>query len=74
MRRKISGGACLVAMVALVVATAGIVFGGEEGPSALIEVTRHDFGEIFERKLYKHTFMVKNVGTADLRIEKVQPG
>ncbi len=74
MRRKISAGACLAAMVAVVVATAGIVFGGEEGPSALIEVTRHDFGEIFEQKFYKHTFIVKNVGTADLRIEKVQPG
>ncbi|MFQ5510906.1 MAG: DUF1573 domain-containing protein [Candidatus Krumholzibacteriia bacterium] len=74
MRKRIGAVACLSAMVALAVMTAGVALGDEEGPVVLIEQTRHDFGEIFEQKMYKHAFTIKNIGTADLRIEKVQPG
>jgi hypothetical protein len=74
MRRRISAGVCLAAMLVVMVASAGVAFGEVEGPVLLIEETRHDFGEIFEQKVYKHSFVIKNVGTAELKIEKVQPG
>ncbi|MEE9270346.1 MAG: DUF1573 domain-containing protein [Candidatus Krumholzibacteria bacterium] len=74
MRRRISAGVCLAAMLAVMVASAGVAFAEGEEPVVLIEETRHDFGEIFEQKVYKHSFVIKNVGTADLKIEKVQPG
>jgi hypothetical protein len=46
--------------------------GGE--PTALIENMRHDFGQIYEQKSFKHTFKVKNTGSGDLNIEQVKPG
>lgn len=46
--------------------------GGE--PSAMIEQTRYEFGEIYEQKSYKHTFKIKNSGTGELRIDQVKPG
>lgn len=43
-------------------------------PEILIEEMRHDLGEVYEQEKYTHKFKVKNVGTADLMIEKVKPG
>ena len=46
----------------------------ESQPSCLIEELRHDMGEVFEQEKYMHTFVVKNVGDADLEIISVRPG
>ena len=43
-------------------------------PKALIEEKRHDLGEVYEQDKYSHQFSVKNIGDADLKIEKVKPG
>ncbi len=54
-------------LVALLTATVILPAGAEDydagGPDILIETMRHDFGEILERKFYRHAYTVKNVGT-----------
>ncbi len=42
-------------------------------PQAVIGQTTFDFGKIFEDRALTHTFVVKNTGTAPLRIEDVDP-
>jgi hypothetical protein len=46
----------------------------EKQPKIVIEEMRHDFGETYEQKVYKHTFKVKNTGDAELFIKQVKPG
>ena len=43
-------------------------------PVIKVEVKSHDLGEVYEAKSYKYTFKVKNVGDADLKIDRVKPG
>lgn len=65
-------------LAALLTATVILPAGAEDndnaGPDILIETMRHDFGEILERKVYRHVYIVKNVGTKDLIIQEVKPG
>ena len=42
-------------------------------PQASIGQTTFDFGQIFENQPLTHTFVIKNTGTAPLRIEYVDP-
>lgn len=48
----------------------------EEGrqPVLVLEEVVHDLGVVFESETYKHAFVVRNEGKADLVIEKVKPG
>lgn len=43
---------------------------------ALIEIPEatHDFGEVIEGESVSHRFVVKNKGTAELKIAQVRPG
>ncbi len=41
-------------------------------PRAIIEGAHYQFGPVLEGTLFKHTFVVKNSGSASLKIEKVQ--
>lgn len=64
-----------VALLAAFVLASGVVAQEKEGkPQIVIEEMRHDLGEVFETKAYKHQFKVKNTGTADLEIKQVKPG
>ena len=44
-----------------------------DAPSMVISETRFDFGEVDEGSVVSHDFIVKNNGSADLRIVKVSP-
>ncbi len=46
----------------------------ENQPAIIIEELVYDFGTVFEQPSYKHTFIVKNEGKADLIIKDVKPG
>jgi hypothetical protein len=62
-------------LVVLTLGTTAVAPAQDDGkPVILIEVKRHDFGEVYEQDKYRHDFKVKNTGTADLKIEKVKPG
>jgi hypothetical protein len=43
------------------------------GPRAAIGETTFDFGKIYEDRPLTHTFIIRNTGTAPLRIEDVDP-
>lgn len=45
-----------------------------EGPKLLIPETVFDFGYAPPRSALSHHYLVKNVGTDTLKIEKVRPG
>ncbi len=61
----------LVAILLLAIAVAA---NAEDVAKVEIQDVRADFGEAFARDKYEHTFLIKNVGTADLLIENVKPG
>jgi len=42
-------------------------------PQAVVGETAFDFGTIFEDRVLSHTFVIKNTGTATLRLEDVDP-
>ncbi|MEJ2673281.1 MAG: DUF1573 domain-containing protein [Deltaproteobacteria bacterium] len=42
-------------------------------PRAVIGETTFDFGKIFEDRAMTHTFVIKNTGSAPLRVEDVDP-
>ncbi len=44
-----------------------------KGPKIEIKEMRYDFGKILKGTAVSHTFEVKNVGSEQLVIEKVQP-
>jgi hypothetical protein len=46
----------------------------EGAPKLVISEKIHDLGRIYEPEKYEHTFIIKNTGTADLVIDRVQPG
>ena len=43
-------------------------------PKLKIHDPRYDWGEVFQGESARHSFVVENVGTADLRIIQVKPG
>jgi hypothetical protein len=43
------------------------------GPLARVDEPAHDFGEITQGAVVRHTFVLQNAGTADLTIARVQP-
>ena len=73
MRTHVSKGVTLALLIGFVLTT---VVGAqdEKQPTVIIEEMRHDLGERYEEKVFKHTFKVKNTGKADLRIAQVKPG
>lgn len=66
---RIAGVLCVLLLMAL-----SITAQAADQPSAVFGETTFDFGEVFEQKEYRHVFVVKNVGKADLVIEDVHPG
>jgi hypothetical protein len=44
------------------------------GPAVAVAESTFDFGVMREDKDYSHTFIIKNEGTSELIIEKVQHG
>jgi hypothetical protein len=44
-----------------------------DAPSMVIQETKFDFGEVDEASLVSHDFIVKNLGNAELQINKVSP-
>jgi hypothetical protein len=46
----------------------------EGGPSIQLPETTFDFGEAIEGSEVAHDFVVKNTGSAELKIEQVRPG
>lgn len=46
----------------------------ENKPVIVMEEIVHDFGTVFESQNYKHSFVVKNEGKAELIIKSVKPG
>jgi hypothetical protein len=73
MRTHVSQGASIALLVVLLLGS--VVWAQEDiHPTIVIEEPRHDLGEIYEQKAYRHTFKVKNTGKADLHIKNVKPG
>jgi hypothetical protein len=73
MRTRVSLGASLALLIVIVLGS--VVWAQEDKhPTIVIEETRHELGEQYERKVYRHTFKVKNTGEADLQIKQVKPG
>lgn len=72
--RKVSGSLVLAVAVAWAIATAaaGDESTGMSGARIHIENKRHDFGDVYERDAFIHTFEVKNIGTENLLIETVR--
>ena len=71
------GRAAVLGLFAVFALTTAVVVSGadtDKQPKIVIEEMRHDFGQIYERKVYRHTFTVRNRGTADLVVEHVKPG
>jgi hypothetical protein len=73
--RKVSS---LVLCVALALPSTAAIAGGDNSPGTSgarisVENKRHDFGNVYERESFVHTFDVKNIGTEDLIIEDVHP-
>ena len=66
--------AVLLLSVLLVLAGAGHAQDKEAHPVAVFSETTFDFGEVFEQTEYRHVFVVRNKGKADLLIEDVKPG
>ncbi len=73
MRTHVSWGAILVLLVGLVVVS-GSWAQEENHPVIVIEEPRHDLGEQYEQKVFRHVFKVKNTGQTDLHIKQVKPG
>ncbi len=46
----------------------------EDQPEIFIETSEHDAGAIYEGTEVTHSFIVKNKGKGELRINKVKPG
>ncbi|MFZ5447816.1 MAG: DUF1573 domain-containing protein [Thermodesulfobacteriota bacterium] len=65
----------------LLVGAAAFVWGGHftparatgTGPQAAIGETAFDFGKIYEDRALTHTFVIRNTGSAPLKIEEVDP-
>ncbi len=74
MRTNLGRTGILGLLAVFVLASVAIGADTEKQPKILVEEIRHDFGKIYERKVYRHAFKVKNAGTADLIIERVKPG
>ena len=73
MRTSVNWGAALALLVVLVLGS--VVWAQEEDhPTIVIEEPRHDLGEQYERKVFRHSFKVKNTGKTDLHINNVKPG
>ncbi|MBI4719924.1 MAG: DUF1573 domain-containing protein [Chitinivibrionia bacterium] len=64
----------VIAALVLLAATGGLAFAQEHQPAVVFEEIIHDFGTVFAQASYKHTFVVKNEGKADLLIKEVKPG
>lgn len=63
-------------IVALMFLAAGLMAAGAlaaPGPRAEIAATAFDFGEVFEDKELSHTFVIKNLGDAPLKITNLDP-
>lgn len=73
MRTSVSWGVALALLVGAVLVSVGWAQ-EEEQPVIVIEEPRHDLGEQYEQKVFRHTFKVKNTGKADLHIKQVKPG
>ncbi|MDH3215966.1 MAG: DUF1573 domain-containing protein [Candidatus Krumholzibacteria bacterium] len=74
MKSHVARGVSLALFVAFVLATVVMAADDEKHPNIIIEEMQHDLGKIYEEKVFKHAFKVKNTGDADLRIESVKPG
>jgi hypothetical protein len=50
--------------------------GAKAGPAAklVIDSVKHDFGEVKPGESLRHSFVIKNQGTAELKIVSVSPG
>ena len=72
--RRLLKGLTLICVMARLMPAALTSAQDEAQPSILIEEMRHDMGEVFETDFYKYSFIVKNVGEADLHIKGVKPG
>ena len=66
----------ITALVAAVMLLSSLVaaVAEEPQPEIFIPVMKYDFGDLFEKKAYEYTFVVKNQGKADLLIDNVKPG
>ena len=64
----------LAMVLTLVLASVVGAQNDEPMPVIVIQEPNHNMGEIFEAKVYKHVFKVRNEGNADLVIENVKPG
>jgi hypothetical protein len=75
MRGSITITARLIAVTLFLLVVAHVCAAAEENqPAIIIDEIVHDFGTVFQQESYKHTFVVKNEGKADLIIKEVKPG
>ena len=63
----------LTAFVAVAFLVFSVSAQEHKNPSASFETMQKDLGEVYESDKYNHTFIVKNVGGADLEIKRVKP-
>jgi hypothetical protein len=73
MRKTPAGLVVLSVLLTLVSGTAAVADDAPQ-PSIFIPQVNWDLGTVVEQDHYEHTFSVENHGTADLAIDKVQPG
>ena len=67
-------GLCLCLVLALWLSTAGAVEQENAAPVIEIETPTYNFKEVSQGETVKHTFKVRNTGTAPLQIKGVKPG
>lgn len=72
--RKTPAGLAVLSVVLTLVAGAAVVADETPQPAIFIPQVNWNLGTVVERDHYEHVFSVENHGTADLVIEKVQPG
>ena len=65
-----------ILLLGILLVVAGSIGAQSNGPQPVAEFkeTTFDFGEVFEQAEYRHIFVVRNAGKADLLIEDVKPG
>ncbi len=65
----------LTLVILLILFLSSLLYAKESGgPLLNIQQDTYDFGKVMEGKILEHAFLVKNMGSEELRILRVRPG
>jgi len=65
--------AVLAAVGVLLLVTAAVAAGAQQGPRISVAEPRYDFGEIAAGTVLEHVFEIRNTGDGVLEIGKIEP-